>query len=492
MKKKTRLIIMGVLILVLIAGIVAVVQYNAYQESQKVEESSSLVLKNFWTNDREDIESIQLDTQGDSITLLPKQDANGSISWYLKGHEDWSLRHTHSYLVTLAATFSVFLEIEQAVTTEARKADFGLADPYSTLTVTLKDGTQMQAIIGNKSSDGDYAFCMLTGDDTVYACNDTYVEYTSYTKNSIRLQKINELDVTEGTIYSLFAQKKGERPIRIEYDLDIASDVSQSTLYSPYKLVEPYDVTLEAITGIQEAYFAKLTTPSYVESIDADCQDFEQYGLGDEPEYRETIVSRKKGKDDYVYNTTDYYFGYTYGDKNQYIYFRQGGDNHVMGVTLEWLETRHFDPFYFVNKLVFKAPVRDVASGTVSYQGEEHRFTVRHQEEVEEGANEIIVYRFDDELIDNDTFSNFYLALYSIAPDYEILEEKPDYDENDKLEFSVTNLDGSQSSITYYRLSEFYYVTEISDGVWFSCSSNYFNKIAETMQACVDAINAED
>ena len=500
MSKGKKLIFMAVGIILLVAAVIGVTKYNEYQASLEPEESSSsVVLKNLIENDKSNIKSINLLTQEDSITLIPNgvKTTSGEIIWAIEGHEDWTLKNTHSSIISMAALFQVYKEIETDVTDQARLEEFGLKDPSSLVTITLKDGTVQQIKIGNLSSDGDYTFCQMVGDNTVYACNATYSEYAHYTKQSIRLAVVDTEIQTENDLQYLFLQQKGERPIEIEYDesaLEGVSTQADAYLMFTYKFKQPYTAShIRVRKDILDAYFVNLTTPTVVEMVDADCSDFEQYGLGDEPEYHEiiTTVSAEDGTE----TTSDYYFGYTYGANNEYMYFREGGSNMVLGISADCMDVRSFDPFYFVNKLVYLNSITNIQSGSITVNGEAHEFQIKRQEVSSEDSasaeEALAVYRLDGQLVDTDTFLSMYRAMISVAPDYEITGEIPDYDENDKITMTFLYNDGTEETITYYRLSEFYYVTAADDDIWFACSDSYVEAIATALQACVETMETE-
>ena len=52
-------------------------------------------------------------------------------------------------------------------------------------------------------------------------------------------------------------------------------------------------------------------------------------------------------------------------------------------------------------------------------------------------------------------------------------------------------IDGTQETVTYYRLSEFYYVTAADDDIWFACSDAYVDAIVTAMEECLEAMEAE-
>ena len=56
------------------------------------------------------------------------------------------------------------------------------------------------------------------------------------------------------------------------------------------------------------------------------------------------------------------------------------------------------------------------------------------------------------------------------------------------MEFTLTYTDGTEETISYYRLSEFYYVTKINDDIWFACGDSYIEQVIEKLEACVQAV----
>ncbi len=497
MSKSKKIIFMAVGILLLVAAIIGVTKYNEYQASLEPEESSSsIVLKNLIENNKADIKSINLQTREDSITLIPngQKSTTGEIIWALEGHEDWKLKNTHTSIASMATLFQVYKEIETDVTDEARLDEFGLKDPTSVITITLKDGTVQQVKIGIISSDGDYAFCQMIGDNTVYACNSTYSGYANFTKQTIRLETINSSIATNQDLKYMFMQKKGERPVEIEFDAsEISGVASQSDVFlmENYKFVEPYTAShIRVRKDLLEAYFNTLTTPEVVEMVEADCTDFDKYGVGEEPEYHEII--KTSSADGTTENVTDYYFGYTYGNNNQYIYFREAGSTMVLGISVTCMDVRSFNPFDFVNKLIYLNTVTNIQSGSITINDETYEFAVKRQDisDQEDATAEeaLAVYRIEGKLVNTDAFLAMFRNMISVAPDYEIMGEIPDYDESDEVSMSFVYNDGSEETITYYRLSEFYYVTAADDDIWFACSDSYVEAIVDAIEACIDTM----
>ncbi len=497
-KKKT--VILGLLVLVLLAAaVIGVSVMNRVKEANAPEESSSsIVLKNLWENSREDMKSIDLKTQTDLITLVPNgYNKTGTMLWVIEGHEDWHLINTYQNIVTMAALLPAYKLIEEDVTDPDRLDDFGLKDPTSVLTVNFKDGTSKTCYVGILSSDKEYTFCRIEGDNNVYATNSEYAKFASFTRNSIRLTTMAEIDNSgKGTLMYVFVQKKGETPVEIKKDESIVLTerpvdgaiyrTTDNVFVQPY--TNPY---IQVGTDLEYNYLQYLTTPEVVETVDADCQDFEQYGLGEEPEYHEKLITRTgDSEDNYEYNTTDYYFGYTYGDSNQYIYFREAGSSMVLGVDASCMANRHFDPYFFVNKLIYINSISNVAAGSVDMKGEHHEFSVKRSDIPEGGKEEdrLYTYRFDGELVEDDLFLALYRALIELIPSYEIRGEKPVYDESQKVEVHYQFWDGTEETFTFYKLDDFYYVIQVEEDVWFACDYERFQRVEERIADLMAAV----
>ncbi len=491
MSMKKRVILMVAVLLLLVAAVVVVMVHNKQKEGEEASSSSSsIVYANLVENDKENIASITIKTEKDELTFLPGEHTlEGNLQWVLKGHEDWTLIHNYQEIISMGTTFQVYKMIEENVTDPQRLDEFGLKDPISVVTVVLKDGTVQEFHIGNSSSDRTYAFCQMVGDDTVYACNVGYKTYATYTRNTIRLPQVTKID-TEATVMSLFMEERGYRPVRIVMDEDYTFEMKSGEavyLRSPYKFEEPYENDRVMVAyDLQREYLANLTTPEIIMTIDADCQDFTPYHLNeDDCRIRETIVTRTGQEGNYTYTTTDYIFGDIFGDNSEFIYFREGNSNHVMGVDVSCLASRRFKSFEYINRLIFLNPITNVQKGSIDLNGRVYTFEIE-REEIDEDSyvdaeDRLTIYKVNGSLVEADHFEALYRTLIEIAPDYEILDEVPEYDKNDYLTYTFYEEDGSVDTLEFYRMSEFYYVTKIDEHTWFAIAASDITAVEEKM-----------
>jgi hypothetical protein len=164
----------------------------------------------------------------------------------------------------------------------------------------------------------------------------------------------------------------------------------------------------------------------------------------------------------------------------------------VLGISADFMASRNFSPLFFVNKLVYLNALTNIQSGSVTLGNETYEFSVKRQDiSGQDGAkaeDALAVYRVNDKLVDTDAFLDMYQAMISVAQDYEIVGEEPAYDESDKVSMTFVYNDGTVDTITYYRLSEFYYVTAADDDIWFACSDAYVEAIVEGIEACLASV----
>lgn len=496
MKKKTKLILMAVVLLVLIGAVAVVSIINAQKEAnQPVEESSDIVSTvMFDLGGNANIASLEITCGNDVYTLIPDgYNASGSQVWKMKEHMDWEISYVYSYILGMGNKFYAYKDVETDVTDPARLDEFGLKNPKAIIRVTSIYGETHEIRIGERSSDRTYAFCQVDDDKTVYACDATFYTYATLTSGGIRQASIRNVVDTEGTLVELHCQKSGERPVHIVYDetVDATYNVGAATyIGTNLKFEEPYNnKDLMVYTGLQGSYFAKLPELEVAEVVDPNCQDLAQYGLSDEdPQLRETLTSRNGNPDNYTYNTTDYVFGYTYHD-GEYIYFREGDSNLVMGVVISGMEGRIFTPFEFVNQLMFYEVITNVESGTLTIDGQTYELDILRQELDEENGiteeNRLTVYYLDGQLVETDAFTGLYRAMISVAPDYEIYATEPVMDTSDIVTFTLNLTNGEQNVVTYYRTSEFYYVAQVADDLWFAASTRYMDDIRAALAECM-------
>ena len=198
--------------------------------------------------------------------------------------------------------------------------------------------------------------------------------------------------------------------------------------------------------------------------------------------------SSVKAEKTYEYHDVDYYFGTDAGDG--LIYFRQGDSTDVYTVDSSVLKSYSFEPFDYLQHLLYLFPINDLesfsftAKRTPDAAYEMHKGSVLRQDEADVASTEdssakrLEVYYFDEILTDEDLFKDIYQLLIGIRLDYEILDEKPAYDPNDKITIKYTSVGGKTVTVELYRLSDLYYVTPYGD-TWMACNMQQIKTLWE-------------
>ena len=514
MSKGKKLLIFGIII-VLIAGATAGISIlrdrgvipdpESSEESSVHFESSSTQILDY---DAEDIESIKVKNTAAAYTLVSstateKDSSGNSVSvqkWTMTEHPDWELStDAVKNLVGIATGLRQVAIVAEDKST-ANLAGFGLASPVANVTITYSDGREVTLSVGDTTPDGIYRYAMLSTLNeifTVYKSVDTYAEYTLTNLRNIVINAIH----TDETLYYLFAQKKDERPIEIEYSKD-----ERENIYDPsyLRFISPYTWDSAIVSGNIPENFTKYETPTISELIESEAADLAKYCLAEDNfEYHLKLTTRMEVQTDssaaqtessvkaektYEYHDVDYYFGTDAGDG--LIYFRQGDSTDVYTVDSSVLKSYSFEPFDYLQHLLYLFPINDLdsfsftAKRTPDAAYETHKGSVLRQDEADVASTEdssakrLEVYYFDEILTDEDLFKDIYQLLIGIRLDYEILDEKPAYDPNDKITIKYTSVGGKTVTVELYRLSDLYYVTPYGD-TWMACNMQQIKTLWE-------------
>ncbi len=530
------------LLIVLVVAIAAYVGIRAYQKAhpeeptndgQEVESDSSYAgYGNILDFEEDDIESIRIVNALDDFTLVYTENNENEneedFHWAIEGHEKWTLDHeTVNNTVEIASSlFANRVADENAVANERNLADFGLAEPLSTITVTLKDGTVLTISVGNRTADGKYYYGMLEGDNAIYTLGRNAGNTAEFT--ALGLRYISSLDIYKenSSLYYLLIENDTGRNTEINYmgiydSGDSMEYYNAGTRNLSYGGDFAYDKVLFVTGNIDDIFQAMPDTVLPEDQIEDGAADLDQYGLGEKPRHHLVLTYRtqlqendlsdleeakKAGVDvgitdddlvvdpedgyTYIYTTNEYYFGdeYTKEDGTQMVYFRFAESNDVFGVPKSVVDQFDFEPYMYVQRVLYMNNIKNVKSMKVTIDGVAHDFEFKRGEVTvdDEGKEQQdVVYKIDGKLIDTDLFVDLYQALIGVMSDYEIYGEEPEYDESDSLQIDYEFLDGSTHSITYYRSDDFYYVTPVGKDCWFACAYTQFDLIDSLMEQCL-------
>lgn len=148
-KKLTRTIIILACLIAVVCAWIVFLKIAPGKEP----ETTAAILTNY---DKNEVESIALDTKNDGRLLVYKQGED----WMLEGYDE---PINSSIGDTFAAMFARITGVREAADGNADRTEFGLAPAQLTAEVALKDGSTYKVEIGNLSPDFKYRYLTVEG-----------------------------------------------------------------------------------------------------------------------------------------------------------------------------------------------------------------------------------------------------------------------------------------------------------------------------------------
>ena len=538
MKRSKKLILLCVaLVLVIVSySVISYIQKNKpveeNKDGQEVESDSSYEgyghVLDFTVDD---VQSIHIKNALDDFTInyTEEKENDPDFHWTIEGHEEWTLDHTsvNNTLELCTSLFANRMADEDAVANERNLEDFGLKDPVSTISASFKDGTSETIYVGNRTADGNYYYGMVEGDNAIYTLGRNAGKTGEFTTRNLRF--INSLDINKenSELYYLLIENAEGRNTEITYaGIDDKGDTLEyynaGTMKLSYGGDFAYDKQFFVTGNLADMFQAMPDTILPEEQIEDHATDLDQYGLGEKPVHHVVLTYRTQFTDtelssisegieagydttlsmddfvkdeetgnNYLYTTNEYVFGneYTNEEGTEMVYFRFSKSNDVLGVPKSEVDKFVFDPYMYVQRVLYMNSIDNVASMKVTIKDQTYDLEFkRGEKQVDEEGNETQdqVFKINGQLIEEKSFRTLYTDLIGIMSDYEIYQETPDIDESDMLKIEYEFLDGSTHEITYYRASEFYYVTQVRDDTWFACAYTQFQDILDQLDVCLN------
>lgn len=543
MSRGKRLIILCLVMVLAVAGFVIAQQYrlqNPIEEESSFVDDSSVYEGhgNLLEYDKYDIDTIHIVNKQDDFklkaTVTEAEDKDESteageaydIHWDIEGHEAWILdgNAVDSTVGICTELFANRMAAEDAG--DRNLADFGLDDPRCTISISFRDGKEYTVYVGNQTTDGKFCYGMVEGDNAIYTFGKNALNTADFTAENLRhLMSLSTQE--EGEIWYLLIENSNGRNTEISY-AGIDDEGESLAYYNPgtwkYGNGEGYaypELTFAA--GDLETVYQAIPQIEVTGQVEDDCENLDQYGLGEVPEHHVILTYRiaiteeemkqaeETGMDlddynieydkdtakNYIYVTNEYFFGYEYTDEegNEMVYFRYVDTDDVLGVSKEIVDQFEFDPFPYVQKVIYMNAIDNFESIDLTIGDETYVLTAKRGEvTVDEDGKEqqAVVYRINDQLVETEAFVDLYVSMIGVMADYEIYGETPEMDDADCFKIDYTFLDGSTKSVEYYRNGDFYYVTPISDDTWFACKYTQFNDIRSMLDICLNGEAAVD
>ncbi len=489
-----KLALMGLLLVALVLGVIFAVIRKQERELEESEESREFVLDVLYEYQEQDIYSISCEREDGTATIYSSVDSDNLVRWFQAEYPERSLNSIYADMVTIAERCSVY-ELIRENATQADLASFGLDRPFARLVITLRGGAQDVLLIGSLSLKGNYAYVMREGESTIYSTSYLFRKYSSYT--TLDLYQIGIAQIPYSANFSFCElYQKGKPLVRLQaYDATENFEQNYNLNYSGICFASPYDFRRVIVaTNLLEDVFSKDAKENIqgvgIIEISASPEALASYGLSEtDPEYyihMQMISGSPNAEGLYTVYENEYYFGYRFGDNNEYVYFRQNGDNMVYGVLAASLDQYDFDAFSYIWTNIFESRFIYVDTLDIYFNDDEHYFF-----DVTAFKDEANVDRFtvtmDGRELDSEDFAQLLSACFMLRADSELWTERPDCDESDSVRLLYHQNDGTVRDIVFYRMGDFSYVTEMQPGLWFVCHYFQFDSLHEQVQKLAKA-----
>ncbi len=499
-KKYIGLLVLVVLCAALFGGYAALVQYNASQEEE--EETEEEELEDLFADlDSGTILEVTYTVEGDTMTFTRE---SSDDDWLYSEDEDYPIDQS---AVSSVVTTSCAISITQVIASDlSNMADFGLDDPYATVTMTDEDGEEYTFYIGNTTgSSTSYYYAYKEGDDRVLSIPSTIIS-----KLETDIQELLDVDsypsLDSDTFTRIYYEDETQTMelFNDPEDLTTAEAIGTTTWYylddGVYMPLNQSNSTtlLDTITGIE---FVSCV------NYNASDEELEEYGLADPygvltVEYTVTesnLVETETTDDDgssYVTETTttDNTLILNIGNATEadedgvyYYYVTLGDDTAVYTVASDSIEVFVGNVLsdYVISLYPTLCNFDGIEEIDVSYDDKSMHIEVEQSTEEDEDGEETTVYTctLNGDSYEEDDTRSIFADLIGVTADHIIADE--DIVDNEVI-FSctfTTNFE-KKPTITFEicKLDSTYYQLSLNGNAKYAITKQEFNSLISSIE----------
>ena len=232
------------------------------------------------TGDKSDTETIKVDTiTADKIQSMSFE-KNGKKVWSLTHKKDnWKFAEDDSIPVNTEKITAITdllnpLEATKTIDSAENVADYGLAMPTMTLTVTATDGREYQYQIGTKVPKEDMGYYVKSNAGKQIYCVKDLIDSIDIERNLlIQMDSLPEIK-TDYMTYIQVDNRKGK-----DFEAKKVSDKEKVDFYSNWNITKPYDKPLATSSMDWTTTLGYFNALSYTQLVDYDTKTLAKYGL---------------------------------------------------------------------------------------------------------------------------------------------------------------------------------------------------------------------
>ncbi|MDD3194019.1 MAG: DUF4340 domain-containing protein [Oscillospiraceae bacterium] len=465
MSKRTKTLLLALIVLALLVGLFFAVKLFLPQESAEQSSSSSetSTAVKLISMSSDELASVEVSRPEGGYVLRV---AGGEAS--IDGLEGLPLDSDRTSTVLSQATSLTAKEL--ADPSPSSLGIYGLDNPSYSLTVTKTDGSSFTFEFGLASSASYGTYAKLSGSNEVYLIYTSDLSSFAYaTEDFISKKIIPDLSDSADFKSISFSGADHETPFVIEkYDFDSDDDATYS--YFTYGVTSPSLKPVDAETIFSYVDAILDTTAQSVLAGNYTDQELAQYGLDNPAAQIEVTFSEEYEED------TTFSFSLSFQDGTVYAICNDVPIIYTLAEA-DWMTLKYAD---IVHSLFLLPSIYEVSHVTVETAGQSYAFDVSGEK------SETVTY--NGTAIDQTAFSKFYQLLIGATHDGNYVPDaQPEGDPVLTITFDYRN-DSNSDTLRFYDAGTRKLYVEMNGKIEFTMMSSFLEKV---QKACEQVINGE-
>ncbi len=450
MKKKLYMLIGALVILAVLFGIYLFMTSSAPDEVES--EITDTAMEDLGTQivKSDDVKSFSLKNSQISLNFNKKGD-----SWYIDGYDN---SFNNSAIANMASVLTSLYADSLIEENAEDMTKYGLSEPLAVISngdVTIN--------VGAITTDNKYYYVSINDSNTVYMVNSARLNSLLYGFNDIIDKSLPKIDTNSVQEISIdFNDESGKRDIVIKYDKDnpIAKEYSEKNGLATLVMEKPVSNILVYPYNLQSSILKNSDSINIKDLENIKPSDLKQYGL-DTPLCTIHLADNDNDINIRVGNVI------TNEDDTQTAYVMVNGRPEVF--TMDY---RAIKPFVeakiadFVEKFVSlyqRSNVKSISiEGSSSYDIQFKAEGENDFRDVDGVSKDFRNTYINNNLVDKETFTDFYELIVGIGFDEIINRTEPE--SNAEITITFNLMDGSKEVDKYYNYNDSFYVVNKDEG----------------------------
>lgn len=441
---KMKQIIIASVILVLLIGTFAIIQFNQFQASSSSDNSTQTQSIPLFSHAETDCKTITLKNENNEYILK-----NNDGVWEIE-----NMPNVSSDAIAGVVTDIINISAHNQITEDVDDLEaFGLNNPQAQVTIELNDGSVETFLLGSATPLSNTFYLKKEGDSSIYTVY-SGVQSSINTKFEDKIDKSIDMIATDKiSIISLKQRDRKEILLRGVFNTEDTQNVTVASM----NMEQPYkDITLDQVKVNQLVNSLKAFSLNVL--VEENVSDFSKYGF-DDPKM-DLMAMDSEGKAVKI----------TAGgqDENGQYYVRVNDGKLVYKAYKQLVEDLAVNPFDLANKTIYSPNIDDVDEIKIEYGSDSFTYKIEKQDSTYK-------YSLNDSSLEEDRGNDIYKTITGIVFDGECVEDVS-LDTAMKITYSLKE-GNPQTVIEFKEYDDNFYRVYVNETSYFICSKDYVKSI---------------